>query len=206
MILIKDSILPKCKYYPERSNIFRVFSMPINDIKVVILGQDPYFNGEANGLAFSVNRNIKMPASLKNIYKEVNKDYKVHNIVEWKTLEHWHKQGVFLLNTALTVEAGEAGTHIGYWQWFTREIVKIISLNNKPIFILWGSKAKSFKGFIHAYTTWLGEYKGDFSYIIEGNHPAVDSYPNSEYKFIGCNHFRICNQILKLKNKSLINW
>lgn len=226
MLLIKNEILPKCKFYPPADLIFRVFQMPLDKVRVVILGQDPYpKEGQANGLAFAVNLGITMPASLKIIRNEVNTasdrlsffsrtpvDENLRANIEakdeWRTLEHWWKQGVMLLNSALTVEANNADSHIGYWKWWTKEVIKIVSLNAplKPIWMMWGAKAKANIGYIHNYYKWHGEWKGEYNYVLEADHPAAETYPGSKYKFTGCNHFNICNQILNHKHQPAINW
>jgi uracil-DNA glycosylase len=212
LAIIKDSILPAATFYPEKKDIFKVFSMPLEDIKVVILGQDPYpKSGQAIGLAFAVDALCPMPASLKIIHKEVFKetnDLKLDNETSWKTLNHWTNQGVFLLNTALTVKAGEAGSHVKYWQWFTREIIRIVSIfGNKPVWLLWGAKAKAYKGLIHKYYTWHGDYKGlEYNYVLDADHPAAETFPDPKGKFSGCNHFNIANDILAFKGQSKIQW
>src|ERR1051326_4628371 len=114
---LNTQILPNIEYYPAKENIFNVFRMPLEDIKVVILGQDPYpKEGQAIGYAFAVSESTNKPASLRIIEKEIG-----HEID--KTLSHWREQGVFLLNTALTVEKGKAGSHLNYWQNFTRQVI-----------------------------------------------------------------------------------
>src|SRR5687768_16007765 len=127
IIDFRTRILPTGKYYPEKSNIFRVFTMPLQDIKVVVLGQDPYpKKGQANGLAFAVNHDVKSPFSLETIRKELileNITPSHYTSFNWRTLEHWHEQGVFLLNTALTVKPGEPNSHTQYWERFTAGIV-----------------------------------------------------------------------------------
>lgn len=222
MRLIKNSILVKCKFYPAPSQIFRVFSMPLDEIRVVILGQDPYPNGEANGLAFAVNETTKIPASLNIIFKEIESEglksgFYDSDIKHYRTLEGWSEQGIFLLNTALTVEAKNSGSHAGIWQWFTRQVVKIISENNPCIWMLWGAKAQSFKDYIKNYylakkivvseeeSTTINIPKGN--YILEAPHPAKETYPGfSGAKFSGCNHFKLCNEILSYQKKPIINW
>lgn len=216
MNMIKNQLLPSYAFYPEKRQIFRVFEMPITAIKVVILGQDPYPNGEATGLAFGVRvyDYNNLPPSLKIIKKEVINSkalqmFKKNEDISWQTLEHWWKQGVFLLNTALTVEQKNAGSHLGQWQWFTREVIKIISNNQPCIWMLWGAKAKRFKDYIADGTVMdkeLIQVMSSTNGILEGNHPAAEAYPNSEYKFTGCNHFNLCNEILKAKNQSIIKW
>lgn len=216
---IKDEVLPRAKFYPEAKDIFRVFSMPLDQIKVVILGQDPYPNGEAIGLAFAVNKATKAPASLKVIYKEIctsmglmSETNTVPDVPSnWKTLENWHNQGVFLLNTALTVEAKFAGSHLGIWQWFTREVIKIISKNSPCIWMLWGAKAQSFKEYIVNPVSMENpvqvtpEMIGVYNFIFEAPHPAAELYGGKK-KFSGCNHFNLCNEFLRLQNKPIINF
>lgn len=204
MNMIKNQLLPNCHFYPEKHQIFRVFEMPITVIRVVILGQDPYPNGQATGLAFGarITDYNKLPPSLKIIQKEVENSnalqfFKKNEGISWQTLEHWHRQGVFLLNTALTVEHNNAGSHLGQWQWFTREVIKIISTVQPCIWMLWGTKAQGFKDYIT---------KGVGNNVLFANHPAAEAYPNSEYKFTGCNHFILTNDILKTKNQSSIKW
>jgi uracil-DNA glycosylase len=217
MEMIKTKILPNCHYYPDRHYIFRVFEMPMDKIRVVLLGQDPYPNGQATGLAFGINMSTQaMPPSLKIIKKEVDgntelKFYKRSEDFPWRTLEHWWKQGVFLLNSALTVEAKNADSHTGVWQWFSREVVKIISREKEVIWMLWGAKAKGFNDFILGSKTILKNNATEIPnntihYVLEGNHPAAETYPNSKYLFTGCNHFNLVNEILKIKKQSLIKW
>ena len=146
---IKYNLLPSCNFQPESKDVFRVFSMPLNKIQVVILGQDPYPTpGVANGLAFAVNRGAKTPVSLNLIRQEV-----VHSVhwtlvqgSEWDTLESWTKQGIFLLNTALTVEDYNSGRHLKHWRWFTEEVVKIISkeYDYHGLIYVWGNKIAMF--------------------------------------------------------------
>jgi len=229
MQMIKETI--KGGYYPSVENVFRVFSMPIGDIKVVICGMDPYPNGEGIGLAFAVNMGTKIPPSLKIIKEEVNRtesrmsffmrntvDENFHinreNQDQWRTLQHWVDQGVFLLNTALTVEPKNSGSHIGYWLWFTRVVIETISIVAKPVWLLWGNKAQSFKSNIHNFIEFKGNITKDIigdsvsnqtNYILTAPHPAAEKYSNKD-KFTGSNHFNLCNEILKLKGEKLINW
>lgn len=209
MALIKDSVLPAAKYYPERVQIFKVFSMPIDAIKVVILGQDPYAKvGQAVGLAFAVDNQCPMPASLNIVMNEIKRSGAPMSPIGSRTLEHWVNQGVFLLNTALTVKAGDSGSHIKYWSWFTKEVIKIISIyGNKPVWMMWGAKAKAYIGMINLYYKWRGDYKGsEYNYVLEADHPAAETYPDGKGKFTGCNHFNICNDILHFKGQSKILW
>ena len=173
-----DEVLQN-KYYPQKEDIFNVFSMPLEDIKVVILGQDPYpKEGQAIGYSFAVSEETPKPASLRIIEQEVG-----HSID--KTLKSWREQGVFLLNTALTVEAGNAGSHIKYWEGFMNLVISHISFHNPCIWVLWGKYAQGFKGAINQ----------EGNTILEAPHPASEAYkPGSG--FIGCNHFNTINSIL----------
>lgn len=215
MIQLKYHILPTHRFYPAPEDVFKVFAMPINKIKVVMLGQDPYSKGEAIGLAFAVDRKTPIPGSLEVIRKEIIRS-KVERDTgtnidsdKWRELTHWTRQGVFLLNSALTVEWRNPSSHINYWQWFTREIVKIISAGAvvKPVWLMWGAKAKGFIGNINGYWKYRGEFKGvEYNYVLEADHPAAELYPEGRGKFTGCDHFNLCNQILKHKKQNIINW
>lgn len=216
MEIIKNSILTSEPFYPEAKNIFNVFRMPLDAIKVVILGQDPYPKGEGIGYSFAVNKYTTTPPSLNIIIKEIVKSgtlvHPENNMMfkEWKELVHWRQQGVFLLNTALTVRLGVAGSHVGYWKWFTEAVVGIISRNNPCVWLLWGTHAKSYKDFIagyHAYNPHMGLIRSPLvNYYFEGNHPAAEVYPDSKYKFVGCNHFNLCNHVLVAKQLEPIKW
>ena len=151
MKYIKNDLLASCNFLPESKNIFRVFSMPISEIKVVILGQDPYPTpGNAIGLAFAVSEGTKTPASLRIIRTEVvnSVPWEVVRSADWNTLLDWEKQGIFLLNTALTVQEKRAGSHLRHWQWFTEKVIKIIAEKKAPIWVLWGKKAQQFESII----------------------------------------------------------
>jgi uracil-DNA glycosylase len=217
MVLLKNKVIPSKPFYPDGDKIFRVFSMPLENIKVVILGQDPYPNGEAIGLAFAVKEDVAMPASLKIISTEVvnnasdrDTNYSVSS-KKWRTLNHWFEQGVFLLNTALTVEAKKAASHLNYWDWFTREVIRIISENAKPVWLLWGAKAQGFREYIKDWIVPKGpdDLKDpDKNYILQCDHPAAEAYNGgaSLTKFSGCNHFNRTNYILNFKKKGIILW
>jgi len=182
--------------YPEKQNIFNAFNLcSFKNIKVVILGQDPYHQIEqANGLAFSVKKNIKIPPSLKNIFKELSEDIK-YNTPKKGDLSNWAKQGVLLLNSVLTVREKEAGSHKNKgWEIFTNNIISTISKEKKGIiFMLWGNYAKE-------KTSFIDDSK---HYILTAAHPS----PLSAYNgFFGCKHFSKTNLILKQQNKKTINW
>lgn len=191
LTILNKRVLPLSKYYPERDNIFRVFEMPLKDIKVVIIGQDPYPNEhQAIGYAFAVPETVSKPFSLRVIEKEVG-----HEID--RTLSGWREQGVFLLNTALTVEAKRPGSHAHYWAGFTEEVVRYIARENPCIWLLWGRKALAYSGIIGAY---------DGNLILPAPHPAAEAYNRGGASFVGCEHFKIVNEVLESKNEGIIKW
>lgn len=221
LLTLNNKILTEIKYYPEKKDIFNVFKMNLYNIRVVILGQDPYFTpNTAIGYAFAVNKDSKIPPSLRIIGNEVYNDRDDsplhHESItplnpEWKTLEHWTNQGVFLLNTALTVEAGNAGSHLKYWEDFTKHVIKLISYYNPCIWLLWGKKAQGyipqiFSGIkVKDYTDSMDCIPKGKNYILEAPHPAASLYGGNT-SFIGCNHFQITNELLKQNNKKQIKW
>lgn len=183
--------------FPEKENIFRVFhDCPLYAVKVVIIGQDPYhsmYRGKPNaqGLAFSVPDSHKTPPSLKNIKEELkNEGFSVQ--IGKNDLSKWVSQGVFLYNTALTVEKGNANSHKSIWEAFSEIVIEFISLSNPTtIFMLWGRQAQMLKKFIKS-----GE-------ILTSSHPSGFS---AHRGFIGCNHFRKCNEYLESLGKKPIDW
>ena len=181
--------------YPERDNIFRAFNLtPFDKVKVVIIGQDPYHGeGEANGLAFSLNDDVRITPSLRNIFKELESDLKIKR--ENKDLSGWAKQGVLLLNAILTVEKDRPLSHkdLG-WEKITDYIIKYISDNKeKVVFILWGNYAKEKKKLID-----LNKH-----FIIESNHPSPLSASRG---FFGSKPFSKTNDYLIKNNQSVIDW
>jgi len=184
------------KVFPGNNAIFNAFNFTApRDIKVVILGQDPYHGkGQAHGLSFSVPNGVKIPPSLRNIFKELQTDLK-HTISTNGNLVNWAKQGVLLLNATLTVREKKAGSHqeLG-WEPFTDSVIKKISdKKENVIFLLWGAFAQKRLSLIDTKK----------HHILTTSHPS----PFSAYKgFIGCKHFSKTNKIL-LKNKQQpINW
>lgn len=182
--------------YPPAKLIFNAFnSTPFNNVKVVIVGQDPYHQPhQAHGLCFSVNDGIKIPPSLVNIYKEINLDLGTP-IATSGNLERWAKQGVLLLNATLTVSAGLAGSHQGKgWEQFTDRVIESLSRNgNNLVFMLWGSYAQK-KGASIDQTKHL---------VLTSPHPS----PLSAHRgFFGNKHFSRANEYLVLKGKSPIEW
>lgn len=181
--------------FPKKSQVFTAFTTNLNDVKVVILGQDPYHTpGAAMGLAFSVPNNQPIPPSLINIYKEIDSDIGEHAI-KTGNLKPWQDQGILLLNNVLTVEAHKAGSHRGKgWETFTEATIKYLN-ETKPhlVFILWGRDARSKK-------SWIDTSK---HYIIESAHPS----PLSAYNgFFGSKPFSKCNNKLKEWNLPEIIW
>ncbi len=182
--------------YPPGSQIFTAFNhTPFNDVKVVIIGQDPYHGkGQAHGLCFSVAKGIKKPPSLVNIFKEIHDDLGFE-IPEHGNLEEWAKQGVLLLNATLTVRAHQAGSHQNKgWEHFTDAVIKNLSDQRENlIFMLWGNFAIAKKELID-------ESK---HHILTTTHPS----PFSVYRgFSGCKHFSKANELLIQLGKDAINW
>jgi len=177
--------------YPEPNRIFKIFELcQPKDIKVIILGQDPYpTKGVANGLAFSVSDGIKVPQSLAKIYKALFNDKQISETPTSGNLELWVKQGVFLLNTALTIGSGKQ-PHMKHWKNFIGKLLKFISdLDPNIILVMWGNHAKCYD-----------EY--NFKNQLKYSHPS----PLSGIDFGECKHFSQINRILKKDNKEQINW
>ena len=189
-IKLYDNMLSIFPPYPYIWNAFQLTKL--QDIKVVILGQDPYHNlGEAMGLCFSVPENIKIPPSLLNIYKELKHDLgDSFTIPQHGNLTKWAKQGVFLLNASLTVREKNPNSHSKIWKDCTSKIIQHISdCTENTIFILWGSFAKSKKTLIN----------NDKHYILESNHPSPLSANRGGW--FGNKHFSKVNDLLKTHNK-----
>ena len=182
--------------YPNKEDIGNAFKKTkLSDVKCVIIGQDPYHKaGQAMGLSFSVNDGIKLPKSLRNIYKELNNEYG-YDIPNTGNLTSWAEQGVLLLNTILTVEEHEPNSHKkSGWKNFTDEVIKIINKENRPIvFILWGNNAKEKINLLN----------NPKHLILSCPHPSPYS---AKTGFFGCNHFKMCNDFLKNNGVEPINW
>ena len=182
--------------YPDMHNIFNSMkAVPFKDIKVVLLGQDPYHNeGQAMGLSFSVPKGMDRPPSLINMFKELKAELDIP-MCEHGDLTGWANQGVLLLNTVLTVRAHHANSHKGKgWEKFTDSIIKKISKDRDGVvFLLWGANARSKKDLIDK----------DKHLILECAHPS----PLSAYNgFFGCGHFKKTNEYLISKGKTPIDW
>ncbi len=193
---IKKDIRHGKSIYPPGKFIFNTFNLtPFENVKCVILGQDPYHGqGQANGLCFSVNKGITLPPSLKNIYKEMDSDLGLTPPPSGD-LTPWGKQGVLLLNAMLTVIAHQPASHskIG-WEEFTNAVIQKISDQKEGvIFLLWGRFAQNKKAFID-----LNKH-----FVLEAPHPS----PFSAHKgFFGCKHFSKTNKLLEQQNKTPIHW
>ena len=193
-LLEKEKKLGK-EIFPRTDNIFRALELVSpEDVKVVVVGQDPYHNiNQANGLAFSVNKNNKITPSLKNIYREIKRD------LNSKTLQNGDltqiaKQGVLFLNSALTVEAHKPGSHLNIgWQEITDSIISLLSSEKNIVFMLWGNSAQLKEKFIDL----------NSNLVLKTSHPS----PLSAYRgFIGSRPFSKCNKFLKSKGKKIIDW
>lgn len=183
------------RIYPPGSQIFNAFELtPVDKLKVVILGQDPYHgSGQAHGLSFSVPEGIPAPPSLKNIFKEIETDLGIR-MSGYPNLEKWARQGVLLLNAVLTVQAGAAASHskIG-WQEFTDAVIRYISENcDGVVFMLWGNFARGKRELID-----LSRH-----HVLEAAHPS----PLARGAFFGCRHFSQTNNILVSQGKTPIDW
>ncbi|MCR5243575.1 MAG: uracil-DNA glycosylase [Bacteroidales bacterium] len=181
--------------YPPGSLIFKAFELtPLPEVKVVILGQDPYHGPrQAMGLSFSVPSDVPAPPSLKNIFKEIQTDLGI-TMSGNPDLQAWARQGVLLLNAMLTVRAGEAGSHkaIG-WQEFTDAVIKCISDKCEGVvFLLWGNFARGKKALIDTTR----------HHVLEAAHPS----PLAGGAFFGCRHFSRTNELLIKEGKSPVNW
>ena len=187
----------KAIIYPPKSLWFNALDLtPLDSIKVVIIGQDPYHaEAQAHGLSFSVPEGVKIPPSLRNIYKELSTSIPDYNAPESGNLSHWAEQGVLLLNAVLTVEKGKAASHAGQgWETFTDNIIQAINHQaSNVIFLLWGSYAQKKGQFIDT----------SRHTVLTSSHPS----PLSAYRgFLGCEHFKQVNLILEKMNKAPIRW
>ena len=183
--------------FPKPENVFAAINfVKFDDVKVVIIGQDPYFNvNQAHGLSFSVEKNIATPKSLQNIYRELKDDLGCY-IPNHGNLTKWAEQGVLLLNSVLTVEAGKPNSHKGKgWEQITTKIVKLLNDRQQPvIFMLWGANAKAFSKYIDS----------SKHFILIASHPSPMSA--NQGGWFGCKHFSKTNEVLKNLNQKEIDW
>ncbi|MCL2444556.1 uracil-DNA glycosylase [Candidatus Saccharibacteria bacterium] len=181
--------------FPSKQQVFSAFTTDLNEVKVVIIGQDPYHGpGQAHGLAFSVSKNIKVPPSLVNIFKEIRDDVGVE-MPENGNLTRWAEQGVLLLNNTLTVEARQAGSHRGKgWEQFTDAIIRVLNEECEGlVFLLWGRDARNKKVLVDT----------DRHLVLEAAHPSPFSAHSG---FFGCKHFSQTNVWLATQGKKVIEW
>lgn len=193
---LRDEQLAGKTIYPPTDTVLNAFNLiPYADYKVVIIGQDPYHAaGQANGLAFSVQKNQKIPPSLRNIYKEIKEDLNIESPPHGDLIA-WAKQGVLLMNAVLTVEEAKPGSHQKKgWEHFTDKVILNLSTDlNGLVFMLWGNYAKSKKNLIDTKK----------HLILDANHPS----PLSAHRgFFGCKHFSKANTYLIKHGKKPINW
>lgn len=182
--------------YPNMYDIFNALKYTsYSDVKVVIIGQDPYHGeGQAHGMCFSVRNGVEPPPSLKNIFKEIQAETGIEP-PETGELTSWARQGVLLLNAVLTVRAGQANSHRGIgWETFTDRVIELLNEREKPIvFLLWGANAKRK----------AEKVTNPIHTILSAAHPS----PLSAYNgFFGCGHFNRCNEILKQNGETPIDW
>ena len=183
--------------YPPASEVFNALTLtPLDNVKVVILGQDPdHGPGQAHGLCFSVQSGVKTPPSLVNIYKELAQDIEGFHVPEHGNLTAWAEQGVLLLNTVLTVEQGKAHSHAKWgWETFTDAVIKSVNdTQHGVVFLLWGSHAQK-KG---------QNIDTQKHYVLNAPHPS----PLSAHRgFLGCRHFSQTNTLLSQQGKTPVNW
>ncbi len=185
------------RIFPGMYDIFNAMKLTsYNDVKCVIIGQDPYHGeGQAHGLSFSVRRGITPPPSLVNIFKEIRDDVGIDNTGKHGELTKWAERGVLLLNSVLTVRANQARSHHGIgWEQFTTDVIQLLNLREKPmVFLLWGGDAKQKQAFI----------TNPNHLVLKAAHPS----PLSAYNgFFGCRHFSKANAFLESKGMKPIDW
>ena len=186
----------KGRVFPPKDQVFSAFQLTsYEDVRVVIIGQDPYHNfGQAHGLCFSVQPGIEIPPSLQNIYQELHDDLGCY-IPNNGYLVKWAKQGVLLLNTVLTVRAHEANSHKGMgWEIFTDKVIELVDAKKEPVvFLLWGTPAQRKAEMLH----------NPNHLVLTAPHPS----PLSAYRgFFGCRHFSKTNEFLKQNGRTPIDW
>ena len=197
--------------YPPQP--FRALAVtPLAQVRLVILGQDPYHGpGQAEGLAFSVAAGVKPPPSLRNIFKEVAREgvggQAQQPFPGNGSLLRWAEQGVLLLNTSLTVEAGEPGSHAQRgWEALTDQIIIAVAEKQTPVvFMLWGAHAQAKEELIASRASFAGANRMAHL-VLKANHPSPLSALRAPLPFIGCDHFRLANTFLLRQGSSAINW
>lgn len=185
------------KVFPNMYDIFNAMKLTsYDDVKCVIIGQDPYHNdGQAHGLSFSVKKGVTPPPSLVNIFKEIKDDVGIDNLEKHGELTKWAESGVLLLNSVLTVRAHSPKSHRGIgWEEFTTDVIKLLNQREKPmVFILWGGDAKAKQKFI----------TNPNHLVLKSAHPSPLSAFNG---FFGCKHFSQTNAFLRANGMEEIDW
>jgi uracil-DNA glycosylase len=198
---LTDALQAGHTIYPPEP--FRALSLtPLREVRVVILGQDPYHGpGQAEGLAFSVAPGVRLPPSLRNIFKELQKSLGVSPPADG-SLVRWAKQGVLLLNTCFTVEAGQAASHARWgWEVLSDQLVQTVAQSSKPVvFMLWGAQAQAKKALIEA------AGRSDRHLVLMANHPSPLSALRAPVPFMGCGHFAQANVFLAQSGEKTITW
>jgi uracil-DNA glycosylase len=188
------------RIFPAGSEWFRALDLtPLDKVRVVILGQDPYHGaGQAHGLCFSVRPGTRIPPSLVNIYKEMEADLGIPP-ARHGFLEHWAEQGVLLLNSVLTVEMGLAASHQGRgWERFTDAVIRLVNARAEPaVFLLWGSHAQKKAAFVDSID------RGGRHLVLKAAHPSPLSAHSG---FFGCRHFSQANAFLESRGQTPIGW
>ncbi len=188
------------RIFPPARDWFAALDLtPLEQVRIVILGQDPYHGaGQAHGLCFSVRPGVRVPPSLVNIYKELEADLGIPP-ARHGCLEHWAKQGVLLLNAVLTVEMGRAAAHQGKgWERFTDAVVRLVAAREEPaVFMLWGSHAQRKAAFVESVE------RGGRHLVLKAPHPSPLSAHNG---FFGCRHFSKANAFLTERGQPPIDW
>jgi uracil-DNA glycosylase len=198
---LTDALQAGHTIYPPEP--FRALSLtPLSQVRVVILGQDPYHGpGQAEGLAFSVAPGVRLPPSLRNIFKELHQSLGVPMPSDG-SLVRWAKQGVLLLNTCFTVQAGQAGSHARWgWEVLSDELVKAVAQSSIPVvFMLWGAQAQAKKTLIEQ------AGKSGRHLVLVANHPSPLSALRAPLPFVGCGHFVQANAFLAQSGEKTIKW
>lgn len=188
------------RIFPKGGEWFRALDLtPLEDVRVVILGQDPYHGpGQAHGLCFSIRPDVRIPPSLVNIYKEIEADLGLAP-ARHGFLEHWARQGVLLLNAVLTVQMGQAASHQGRgWERFTDAVIRLVNQRPQPVvFMLWGSYAQKKAAFVDSID------RGGRHLVLKAAHPSPLSAHNG---FFGCRHFSKANAFLENHGMKPIDW
>lgn len=193
----------KTTIYPAREDVFRCFRLTTYvETKVVILGQDPYHDNSADGLAFSNSRVDKISPSLANILKEIDSEFPedvddiLHGRLDRQDLKRWAGQGVLLLNTALTVAKGKPGSHMKLWEEFTSEVINAVNMKNNIVWILLGKEAQK----------WSSLITNPTHAVLTAPHPAAEIYSGGTSGFFGSSIFKSANEELDKRNLKPIYW